>query len=221
VTSVTPIIHVVDDDAEFRKAVSRLLTAGGYRVALYDSGLQFLEKLSIGPGCILLDLRMADLNGLELQDQLAKRKIELPVIFLSGHGDITSSVRAIKAGAEDFLQKPVAKTPLFAAIETALGRYESIHVQRERSSALRALISAFTPRENEVFALVVRGKLNKQIAFELGTSERTVKAHRHNLMLKLKVQSLAQAVSIAERLGLLTVLDYSGASSRQLDANGR
>jgi FixJ family two-component response regulator len=203
-TSATPVIHVVDDDAAFRTAVGRLLRASGYQVALYESGEQFLKNPPVsGPGCILLDVSMSGLNGLELQDHLAKLGGMLPIVFLTGHGDIPTSVKAIKAGAEDFLSKPATKATLLGAVERALGRYHEMHQRHERLGALRALVDSFTPRESEVFALVVRGKLNKQIAFELGTSERTVKAHRHSIMQKLKVRSLAEAVSIAERLGIV------------------
>jgi RNA polymerase sigma factor (sigma-70 family) len=146
---------------------------------------------------------MPDLSGPELQARLVELGNTLPIVFLTGHGDIPMTVQAIKTGAEDFLSKPVPKKTLLEAIERALARYDDGREQRERLNALRTLVAAFTPREREVFALVVRGKLNKQIAFELGTSERTIKAHRHNIMQKLQVHSLAEAVSIAERLGLL------------------
>jgi FixJ family two-component response regulator len=202
--SATPVIHVVDDDASFRTAIGRLLRASGYEVALYESAHLLLEQLpSLEPGCILLDVRMPDLSGPELQARLVKLGNALPVIFLTGHGDIPTSVRAIKTGAEDFLSKPVSKKTLLEAVERALTRYEDGREQRERLDSLRALVAAFTPREREVFALVVRGKLNKVIAFELGTSERTIKAHRHSIMQKLQVRSLAEAVSIAERLGIV------------------
>jgi FixJ family two-component response regulator len=202
--SATPVIHVVDDDASFRTAIGRLLRASGYEVALYESAHLLLEQLpSLEPGCILLDVRMPDLSGPELQARLVKLGNALPVIFLTGHGDIPTSVRAIKTGAEDFLSKPVSKETLLEAVERALARYEDGREQRERLDSLRALVAAFTPREREVFALVVRGKLNKVIAFELGTSERTIKAHRHSIMQKLQVRSLAEAVSIAERLGIV------------------
>ena len=203
-TSESQVIHVVDDDASFRTAVGRLLQASGYQVALYESGEQFLKNPpATEPGCILLDVSMSGLSGLQLQDHLAKLGGMLPIVFLTGHGDIPTSVKAIKAGAEDFLSKPATKATLLGAVERALGRYHEMHQRHERLGALRALVDSFTRRESEVFALVVRGKLNKQIAFELGTSERTVKAHRHNIMQKLKVHSLAEAVSIAERLGIV------------------
>jgi FixJ family two-component response regulator len=203
-TSGTPVIHVVDDDASFRNAVARLLRASGYQVALHESGDHFLANPQRnGPGCILLDVRMSGLNGLELQDRLLKLHNILPIIFLTGHGSIPMSVRAIKAGAEDFLSKPVSKHALLEAVERALARYAQRREQYDRLDALRVVVSRLTTREREVFSLIVRGKLNKQIAYELGTSERTVKAHRHAVMEKLEVRSLAEAVSIAERLGML------------------
>ena len=203
-TSAIPVIHVVDDDASFRTAIGRLLRAAGYEVALYESAHLLLKELPNNePGCILLDVQMPDLSGPELQDRLVELGNALPIVFLTGHGDIPMSVRAIKTGAEDFLSKPASKKTLLEAVEQALTRYEERREQHEQLTALRVLVAAFTPREREVFALVVRGKLNKQIAFELGTSERTIKAHRHNIMQKLKVHSLAEAVSIAERLGFV------------------
>jgi FixJ family two-component response regulator len=199
-----PLIRVVDDDSLFRAAVARLLRAAGYQVALYESGDQLLQNPSdVDPGCILLDMRMSDLDGLELQDRLKEAGCILPIVFLTGYGDIPSSVKAIKAGADDFLSKPVAKGPLLAAIDRALARYSALRADRDRIGGLRSHLSELTTREREVFLLVVRGKLNKEIAFEIGTSERTVKAHRHSAMKKLKVRSVAAAVSIAERLGML------------------
>jgi FixJ family two-component response regulator len=210
-----PLIHVVDDDASFRTAVGRLLRAAGYRVALYESGGDLLKtRPSSDPGCILLDLRMSGLTGLELQDRLKETDCILPIVFLTGHADIPSSVKAIKAGAEDFLAKPVSKKTLLEAVERALARYRERRDQHDRIGGLRARLSALTPREHEVFALVVRGKLNKQIAFALGTSERTVKAHRHAVMEKLEVQSIAEAVAIAERLGMLAAPGRAAALDR-------
>jgi FixJ family two-component response regulator len=204
-TSATPVIHVVDDDAQFRAAIARLLTACGYQVSLFESGDHFLKNPPApGPGCILLDIRMSGLNGLELQRQLTQLGVMLPIVFLTGHGDIPTSVKAIKAGAEDFLSKPVVRETLLSTVERALARYQETHEEHDRLKTLRALAATLTQRESEVFALVVHGKLNKQIAFELGTSERTIKAHRHNIMEKLQVRSLAEAVSIAERLGIVT-----------------
>jgi FixJ family two-component response regulator len=203
-TGPVSVIHVVDDDASFRKAVARLLQACGYQVILYESGDHLLENPPRpGPGCLLLDLNMPGLNGLELQERLTTIGHALPIVFLTGHGDIPASVRAIKGGAEDFLSKPVSKEPLLDAVGRALQRYHKTRQQHERMEALRNLVSALTPREREVFARVVRGRLNKQIAYELGTSERTIKAHRHSFMQKLQVRSIAEAVSMAQRLGML------------------
>jgi FixJ family two-component response regulator len=201
-------VYVVDDDAPFRRAVARLLRALGYEVALYESADQLL-KAPPGPqtGCILLDVRMPGLSGPELQARLAEMRHPLPIVFLTGHGDVPTGVRAIKSGAEDFLQKPVSKQTLIEAIERALARYEEKRELAMQLDAMRALVGTFTPREREVFALIVRGKLNKQIAHALGTSERTIKAHRSAVMQKLKVRSLAEAVTIAERLGMLAAVD--------------
>ena len=203
--SAPPLVHVVDDDGAFRAAVGRMLRMSSFDVALYESADQLLAKpLSGDRGCILLDVQMMGLDGLELQDRLVRLGNVLPIIFLTGHGDIPTSVRAIKAGADDFLSKPVSTATLREAIRRALERYDATRKQREQLDALRALIATLTPREKEVFDLVVRGKLNKQIAHSLGTSERTIKAHRHNVMQKLQVRSVAEAVSIAERLGMLS-----------------
>ena len=203
--ATAPVIHVVDDDKSFRTALARVLTASGYEVADYDSAASFLQSIERSrPGCILLDVQMPTLGGLELQEELAKLSHVWPIIFLTGHGDIPTSVLAIKAGAEDFLTKPVPSKILLAAIDRALLRYETLKKSHDQLRSFKSLVATLTPRENEVFALMVRGKLNKQIAFQLGTSERTIKAHRQIVMHKLNVQSFAEAVSIAERLGLLS-----------------
>jgi FixJ family two-component response regulator len=199
------IIHVVDDDASFRSSMSRLLQASGYRTEVYESGNAFLDRLPVGEaGCILLDLRMSGVQGFELQQRLAKAGNVLPIIFLTAHGDIGAGVRAIKAGAEDFLPKPVSREALFECVERALARNTQQRQQLHRLKAMRSLVASLTPRETEVFALIVRGKLNKQIAHELGTTVRTIKAHRQAVMEKLDVRSFAEAVSMAERLGMLT-----------------
>jgi FixJ family two-component response regulator len=198
------VIHVVDDDALFRTAISRLLEACSYQVVVHRSADEFLgAPPTTERGCILLDVRMPGLDGLQVQDRLSERGVDLPIVFLTGHGDIAMSVRAMKAGAEDFLSKPVEKAELLDAIQRALERHDHLRERNSRLSAFRALVATLTPREREVFALVVRGKLNKQIAHDLGASERTIKAHRHSMMTKLQAKSLAEVVSIAERLGLL------------------
>jgi FixJ family two-component response regulator len=203
-TESASVIHVVDDDPSFRSAISRLLRVSGYEVAEYESATLFLAASETArPGCILLDVQMPALGGLELQEEMANLSPGWPIIFMTAHGDIPTSVRAIKAGADDFLSKPVSRETLLAAIERALARHAVERQSRDQLNALKLLISTLTPREDEVFALMVRGKLNKQIAFQLGTSERTIKAHRQRIMDKLRAHSFAEAVAIAERVGLL------------------
>ncbi len=200
-----PVIHVIDDDSSFRAAVSRLLRVAGHNVAHYDSASSFLKDVANAePGCILLDVQMPTITGLQLQDQLAELAHTWPIIFMTGHGDIPTSVRAIKAGADDFLCKPISSEILLGAVERAMTRFEEIRTKSNHLNSLRVLVAKLTPREHEVFILIVHGKLNKQIAHELGTSERTVKAHRHVVKQKLQAQSFAEVVSIAERVGLLT-----------------
>jgi FixJ family two-component response regulator len=200
----TPVIHIVDDDASFRVALSRVLKVSGFEIADHDSASSFLRSIETArPGCILLDVNMPSFDGLQLQEELAKLSHGWPIVFMSGQGDVPTSVRAIKAGAEDFLMKPFSKEILLDAIGRALARFAATRQQQDQINSLRSLIATLTPRENEVFALMVRGKMNKQIAFQLGTSERTIKAHRHMVMEKLQVQSFAEAVSIAEKTGLL------------------
>lgn len=201
-----PVIHIVDDDTSFRGAVGDLLSACGFRVALYESAMQLLNAPPGGePACILLDVQMGGLSGPQLQARLIDLGCRLPIVFLTGHGDIPTSVQTIKAGADDFLTKPVPKDALLQAIERALARYEDTRRQDSQIATLRSLHAQLTPREHEVFALLVRGKPHKQIAYALGTSERTVKMHRHNVMQKFRIQSLAELAVIAERLGLLSV----------------
>ncbi|WP_179875682.1 response regulator transcription factor [Sinorhizobium sp. BJ1] len=200
---VGPTVHIVDDDQSFRTAVGRLLEASGYRVAAYESGEELLARLPSGHGCILLDLQMPGLSGLELQARLADMAPFLPIVFLTGRGNISTTVQAMKAGAYDFLEKPASSTAVLEAVRRALQLCETRRLEQDRVQALHTLVARLTPRESQVFGLIVRGKRNKQIAYELSTSERTVKAHRHNVMEKLGARSLAEAVSMAERLGLL------------------
>jgi len=201
---VTATVHVIDDDASWRHSVERLMTAAGYRVAVYDSAERFLETARVdGPGCILLDLRMPGLTGLQLQQRLVETHLQLPIIFLSGHGDIPTSVVAMRTGAEDFLTKPVDTDVLLNTVKRAIARDRESHDQRQQLEAMRSRVEALTPTERKVFAMVVRGTLNKRIAAELGTAERTIKWHRQHIMQKLQLHSLAEMVSLAERLGLV------------------
>jgi FixJ family two-component response regulator len=199
------VIHIVDDDASFQKSLAQLLQALGYEVMRYASAEQLLETPPDARlGCILLDVRMPGLSGPDLQDRLTQLGSSLPIIFLSGYGTVQTSVRVIKAGAEDFLLKPVAKKELLNAIGRALERCRAALAQRERMAALQARLARLTPRERKVFALVARGQINKQIAFALGTTERTIKAHRQKVMQKLNAQSLLELAAIADGLGIFT-----------------
>jgi FixJ family two-component response regulator len=200
------IVHIVDDDASFRTAIERRLRKAGYQVLTYPTAQQLLDRPldENEPGCILLDVRIPGLSGPELQERLGELGSTLPIVFLTGHADIQTTVKTIKAGAEDFLTKPVSSEKLLHAVEQALAHHETLLGQRHRMETVRSQIATLTPRERQVFELVVRGKINKQIAHELGTSERTVKAHRQQVMEKANVRSLAELVSIAERLGLLS-----------------
>jgi FixJ family two-component response regulator len=198
------IIYVVDDDASFRTATGELLNACGYQTVLYESAHAFLSaQFNRSPACILLDVQMEGLSGPQLQGQLTQVGCVPPIIFISGYGDIPTTVQTIKAGAEDFLTKPVPMDTLLSAIGRALAKHQAVVAQDEQVAGLRELVARLTSRERDVFSLLVRGKLHKQIAYELGTSERTIKLHRHNVMKKCQVRSLAELAVIAERLGLL------------------
>lgn len=205
-TDRNPIVHVVDDDDSVRTAVVRLLQAAGHEARGYSSAGEFLLGRSDrdAPGCVVLDVRMPGPSGLDLQAALGRLAVPLPIVFLTGHGDIPMSVRAMKAGAIDFLTKPVSRDALLTAVETALGRDAQTRAARARVHGLRARYDTLTPREREVFAGVVAGKLNKQIAADLGTAERTVKAHRAHVMEKLNVASVAELVHVAEQLKAVT-----------------
>jgi FixJ family two-component response regulator len=199
------LVHIVDDDAPFRTAIERRLIQAGYEVETYLSAQHLLDRLPSGekPGCILLDVQMPGLSGLELQDRLVELGSILPIVFVTGHSDIPTTVRAIKKGAEDFLTKPISSGQLMEAINRAVARYDLAYSQRAELNSFLALFATLTPRERQVFYLMVRGMINKRIAGELGTTERTVKAHRHEVMEKLQVKSLAALVSSAVRLGVL------------------
>jgi FixJ family two-component response regulator len=205
-------IHIVDDDASFRTALERRLRKAGYGVATYPSAQQLLDRLpdDSEAGCILLDVRIPGLSGPQLQERLIRLGSTMPIIFLTGYADVPTTVRTIKAGAEDFLTKPVTSVQLLDAITKAIARHEIARGVRQKLDALRAQLGSLTPREHQVFELVVQGKINKQIALQLGATERTIKAHRHKVMEKMGVQSLAELVSLAERMGVLRGLSGEG-----------
>src|ERR1044071_4500480 len=203
-TYVSATIRIVDDDESFRISTGRLLRAYGYAVKLHASAEQLLKQLpdDTGASCILLDIKMPGVGGPELQDRLNAVGSAVPIIFLSGYADVLTAVRVIKAGADELLTKPVQKDTLVGAIELALARVHRMQASHEQLGPLRALVSHLSPRERQVFERVVRGMMNKEIARELGTTERTVKAHRRHVMEKMKVTSLAELVMIAERIGV-------------------
>jgi FixJ family two-component response regulator len=199
--SITPLIHVVDDDESLRSALLRLLTAAGFEVRGYASTGEFLLHPKLDrPGCVLLDIRLPGVSGLDLQDAMREHAIDLPIIFLTGHADVRSSVRAMKSGAVDFLEKPVDRDTLLGALARALARDLQERTVRDQSHDLHARFALLTPRERDVFDRVVDGKGNKTIAAELGIAERTVKVHRAQLMAKLGVGSAAELGALAERL---------------------
>jgi FixJ family two-component response regulator len=196
------VVHVVDDDQSVRTALSRLLRTAHFDVRTYASAREFLERPGDdGVGCVVLDLNMPGTSGLELQEALVRDPTALPVVFLTGHGDIPASVRAMKAGAVDFLTKPVDRGRLLSAIDVALARDVERRRQRDHMAAIQARFAALTPREQEVFDLLVTGMLNKQVGAALGTTERTVKAHRAQVLRKLGVDSVAELVRVAIALG--------------------
>jgi FixJ family two-component response regulator len=198
-------VHVVDDDVSFRTALARRLKQAGYEVATYPSAQHLLDRPpSEGePGCILLDVRIPGLSGPELQDRLGELGSTLPIVFLTGYPDVPTTVQTIKAGADDFLIKPVSSEDLLHAIERAIAHHEATRGLKTKLDIVRAHVATLTPREREVFELVIRGQTNKQVANALGATERTIKAHRHRVMEKMQVQSLAELVSLAERAGIL------------------
>ena len=198
-------VHVVDDDASFRTAIERRLKQAGYEVVTYPSGQHLLDRMPSESemGCILLDVRMPGLSGPELQRRLSELGSTLPIVFLTGYPDVRTAVRTIKAGAEDFLTKPVSSDKLLRAIERAMARHEATRGLKSTLDVVRAHIGKLTPRERQVFERIVRGQTNKQVASALGTTERTIKAHRKQVMEKMQVQSLAELVSLAERVGVL------------------
>lgn len=214
-TAPTPMIHVVDDDDSLRKAVMRLLKTAGYEVRGYASAGEFLlTRVGNMPGCLVLDVRMPGPSGLDLQAWINERDDALPIIFLTGNGDIPTSVKAMKAGAVDFLTKPVQKDALLAAVRNALARDTENRAAQGKATLLHSRYATLTTRERVVFAMVVAGRLNKHIAAELKISERTVKAHRAHVMAKMHVESLAELVSVAVQLQTLAAPTQHGPLNR-------
>lgn len=198
---IKPIVHIVDDDKSVRKSLDRLLRSAGLEVQTYASAQDFLfSNHPDCPGCLVLDINMPGLNGLELQETLAAVQSFIPIIFVTGYGDIPSSVRAMKAGAVDFLEKPYDETTLLTAIDLAIKKDLQFRQGSHELAAIKKRVASLTPREREVFHLVVTGMLNKQIAYQLNVAEKTIKVHRGRIMQKMAVQSLAELVRIAERL---------------------
>ena len=203
ISAASPTVFVVDDYAPVRKAISRLLSASGFVVAAFESAEEFLTQHDPQtPGCLVLDLAMPAVNGLQLQGILAEKGSLLPIIFLTAHGDVPKSVQAMKQGAIDFLTKPVNDEDLLAAVRLAVERDRAIRREQTELSEIRARLATLTPREREVLEYVVAGKLNKQIAGELGTVEQTVKIDRAHVMQKMKAHSVAELVRLSERCGI-------------------
>ena len=198
-------VHVVDDDAAFRAAIERRLKKAGYEVVTYPSAQHLLDRLPSESefGCILLDVRIPGLSGPELQGRLNDLGSSLPIVFLTGHADVPTTVRTIKAGADDFLTKPVSSDALLRAIERAITCHEGTRSLKAKLDLARANIGKMTPRERQVFELVIRGATNKHAARSMGCTARTIKAHRQRVMEKMQVQSLTELVSLAERVGVL------------------
>jgi FixJ family two-component response regulator len=201
-----PAVYVVDDDPSVRVAMERLLKSMGLTVKTFASAREFLAQATPEwSGCLIVDLRMPGMGGLDLQDQLSARQVSLPVIFLTGYGTVSASVRAMKAGAVDFLEKPVDDQSLLDAVHKAMERDRDARLNRAEMQALDQRLAILTHREYEVLTFIISGRLNKQAAAELGTTEKTIKVHRARIMEKLQCASLAELVRLAEKAGIKTL----------------
>lgn len=202
--NIAATVFLIDDDDSVRKALGRLIRAAGYEVKTFASAREFINAKpeTADVACLVLDIRMPGLSGLDLQEALRAANVSIPIVFITGHGDIPTSVKAMKAGAVDFLSKPVKDSELLRAIEQGLARAARESAESAESADIQRRIDKLTPREREVLERVVRGMLNKQIAFELGTVEKTIKVHRARVMEKMEVESLAELVRLAEKAGI-------------------
>src|SRR3989475_1827802 len=202
-SNVAPVVFVVDDDPSVRRAIQRLVESVGLQVELFGSAQEFLRsERPDAPSCLVLDIRLPGISGLDFQRQLAEANIHIPIIFITAHGDIPMTVRAMKAGAAEFLTKPFRSRGLLDAVRAAIERDRSAHKERAETGELRQRYEQLTPREREVMPLVAAGLLNKQVAGELATTERTIKFHRAHIMQKMGAESLADLVRMVEKLGV-------------------
>ena len=213
-----PVVFVVDDDVSVRKSLQLLIGSEGWEAETFASAQEFLASPRVvAPSCLVLDVTLPDINGLELQKRVAVDRADMPIIFISGHGDVPMTVQAMKAGAVEFLTKPLSSDALLSAIRHAIERSETAHRSETEIRTLRDCYALLSPRERQVMALVASGLLNKQVGGELGISEITVKAHRGNVMRKMRADSLADLVNMAAKLGIESARKGRRATERSRD----